>query len=487
MISFAYLSPVSFLLFATILILVFGASFSKSLNAFKLYHTLQLLAIAGLIFSFILTILLLWAQFREPSIVPVFGALFKLDGFTLLSQAFLLFFSICYLTLTASFDTEFKINNYEFLVLFLLFLIGALCLVAANDFVSLYVCLELQTIPLYMLIASKRTSKIGVEAALKYFILSLFSSALLLFGIGLVYFISGCLHFSDLLVFNSLSKDFLFGTSDSMHKPYATIFSIGVGCIIISFFFKFAAAPLHFWTPDIYAGAPTSIVLLLSTLPKYSALVAFIHVFLGAFSPLAMIWTPILSSFGIISLLVGSVGAFYFDSLSRIIAFGSTAHIGFVLLALVAAGGDAAFLAFFYFLAYTLASFVFFGVWLNFKPAGVMVFVQDFTGLLSVSKFYGFLLILSLFSFAGIPPLAGFVAKLLVLKGLMLAYSTSFAILVFLLSAISAVYYLRIIKFAFFKKPGFEFNLYSLASPKLVAPLVLTSSLLVLLAFFIYL
>lgn len=447
--DFVLLLPIIFFFFASCISLIFTLCFQNSFYFQNITRVLYTLVLLTVFFSLILTGAQISELYHSNSVIELFSGLFLCSAFYATLLFFAFFFFFIFLLATYRYNDKFNLNRGELLFLCALSFCGSYLLIISNSFISIYLSIELQTIPFYILLASRRLIKKSVEAALKYFVLSIFSSSLLLFGFSLVYYVSGLLSLSDL--FNFLELGFFPVLLSPSFFKYKIIFFLGLALILCSLLFKLSAAPFHFWTPDIYEGGPSSIILLLSTLPKFSSFVCLINIFYFACNIVQTYWAPVFLLIGLLSLIVGTMGAFYYSKIIKILAFGSTAHIGFLFLSLGSLSSYGVLISFFYIFTYLVASFAFFYIWLNiYKESSFPEFFFDFGGLAILSPSTAALMATVVFSYAGIPPLAGFVAKFFILQSLVSEYYLFFSLFVFLASALSAVYYLRFIKIMFF-------------------------------------
>jgi NADH-quinone oxidoreductase subunit N len=426
---------------------LFSAKYFFTVICFKQTRRLMLLFFISC--CFLDSNLLVYLYNIQGDVHVFFGA-FKVNFFLFFFKLLIEITALVILILTYAYDLYFKLYAPETVLLFLTVIFGAFSLVFANSFLSAYLALELQTIPLYVLASLFRLSKKSVESGLKYFILNVFSSSVFLYSSALIYYVSGVFNFGELVIFLNLASGTVFKNSVNYFQIYC--FYTGLVGLCVSLFFKLSAAPFHFWTPEIYEGAPASIVFIFSTIPKLSVSVFLISLFTLTFFAFSSFWAIVFLFFGVISIIIGMFGAFYYSKITKILAFGATAHVGYILLALGSLSTSSTKIAVFYLVVYVVTSMLFFAVWLNVMFGKNMIcnYVDDLAGFSKVSMVNTVLLSIAVFSFAGIPPFAGFIAKLFVIQGLSSVYFVNLALLVLVLSAISAVYYLRFIKIMFF-------------------------------------
>ncbi|MDE2250150.1 MAG: NADH-quinone oxidoreductase subunit NuoN [Gammaproteobacteria bacterium] len=355
------------------------------------------------------------------------GVFLKLAGF--LSVGLALFYSQPYLERRG-------ITGGEYQVLVLTALLGICVLVSANSLLTVYLGIELLSLSLYALVAFDRDSGIAAEAAIKYFVLGAIASGTLLYGMSMLYGLTGTLDLDKLA---------------TVSAAHGAGFVIAVTFIVVAVAFKFGAVPFHMWVPDVYSGAPMSVALLVSTAPKLGsfALVARLLVYgLGA-DP--VLWVQILTALAVLSLLAGNFIAIAQTSIRRMLAYSAIANVGFILLGFIAAdpGGNRAALA--YTLVYVLTTLGSFGVvLLAARTDGEAEDLDDFKGLGARDPLLAVLMLALMFSTAGVPPFAGFWAKLWIIQALLHTQHLWLAAFAVLTSVVGAYYYLRVVWFMYF-------------------------------------
>jgi NADH-quinone oxidoreductase subunit N len=340
-----------------------------------------------------------------------------------------------------------QINNFEYFILILSAVLGLLLLVSAYDLLSLYLAIEMQSLCLYVLAASKKDSSFSTDAGIKYFILGSFSSALLLFGISFIYGCTGTTNFEH------LSQ--LFAETGNESFLLLSLIEKALLCISAAFFFKIAAAPFHMWSPDVYEGSPTSSTIFFAVVPKIALFSIFLRLFHSTFSAFGNFFTFVLVLFSIASVVVGSFIALKQKKLKRLLAYSSISHVGYLLLAFASNSLEATQSLFFYLIIYMLTSVSIWSLVLslntskNKKKAKTL---SDFSAIASLNPFLGFSGMVAFFSLAGVPPLAGFFAKMEIFihaLGSSLFFASFIAILS---SVISSYYYIRLVKTLYFEK-----------------------------------
>lgn len=325
----------------------------------------------------------------------------------------------------------------QYFILCLFSILGMMVVISASHFLSLYLGLELMVLPLYALISLDREAR-STEAALKYFLLGVLSSAFLLYGISLLYGMTGHLNLESLMQALSL---------DLINQP-ALVGSLVF--ILVAVLFKLGVVPFHVWLPDIYEGSATPVTLFLGTLPKIAAFAFAIRLFNGLLPQLEHL-KSILILAGLLCLLLGHLGAITQSNLKRMLAYSAIAQMGFVILAFMLGVTQGFAIALYYLLIYVIAVLAFLGVLSFLGDDSVEADrLKSLEGLGHTNPWLGCVMIIILLSLIGIPPFAGFYAKLWVIKALMSAGLLSVAVLALVLTVVGAFYYLRIISLMFF-------------------------------------
>lgn len=346
-----------------------------------------------------------------------------------------------------------QINNFEYLVLILCCILGLMFLVSSYDMLSLYLSIELQSLCLYVLSASKKDSSFSTEAGLKYFILGSFSSALLLFGISLLYGCTGTTNFDNFYL--------MFSENYTENVLLVSLIKKALLCIAASFFFKIAAAPFHMWAPDVYEGSPISSTIFFAVIPKIVLFTVFLRLFQTIFSSFSETFLFVFIFFSIMSVVIGSFGALKQKKLKRLLAYSSINHVGYLLLAFSANSLEGTHALFFYLVIYMITSLCLWSIFLSLNTVLNEQRNKTLVDLSSVAvhnPILGFTAMLALFSLAGVPPLAGFLAKMEIFISALSASLFWPSLVVILLSVISSYYYIRLIKIIYFEtKQEFSF------------------------------
>lgn len=339
-----------------------------------------------------------------------------------------------------------KIANGDFYTLLMLCILGAMVLTAAHSLVTIYIGLELLSLPLYSLIAIHRNSKEGLEASIKYFVLGAIASAFLLFGMSYIYGITGQLDISDIAAYLHV------------HHSVGVEHQLLLGCVVLmvaSFLFKLGAFPFHMWLPDVYQGSPNAVATIVATIPKIAAFAMLVNILFVAFPSLKDSWILLFRIIGVMSIFFGSLVALSQTNIKRLLGYSTVSQIGFVLLALtLQPQGYALTVASFYIIVYVFTALAVFGVLTAISAGGYEVqTLDDLKGFNTKSPWLAFILLITLFSMAGIPPFGGFIAKLFVVMGLINDGSILLAVFVLFMAVVASFYYVRVIKVMYFDEP----------------------------------
>src|SRR6478736_6174668 len=340
----------------------------------------------------------------------------------------------------------------EFVSLMLFSLLGMMVMISANSFLTIYLGLELMTLCLYAMVALDRDSPTSTEAAMKYFVLGALASGLLLYGLSMIYGATGTLTLHE--VAGRLTV--LNGDTDRQLQAFGLVF------VVAGVAFKIGVVPFHMWIPDVYHGAPTPVTLVIGSGPKIAAFAMAMRLLVNGMLPLAQDWQQMLALLALLSMAVGNITAIAQSNLKRMLAYSAIAHMGFMLLGLLSGyvGGnwlnrtDAYAGAVFYMVIYTAMTVGAFGMLIYLSHAGFECEnLDDLKGLNRRHPWYAFLMMIIMFSLAGIPPTAGFYAKLAVFQAAVAADHVWLAVAAVLLSLVGAFYYLRVVKLMYFDDP----------------------------------
>jgi NADH-quinone oxidoreductase subunit N len=331
----------------------------------------------------------------------------------------------------------------EFFVLGLFALLGIMVLISANSLVTLYLGVELLALSLYALVAFNRDSGISAEAAIKYFVLGSIASGCLLYGMSMVYGVTGSLELGKV------------SAAAAALGPNQIGLLFGLAFIIVGVAFKFGAVPFHMWVPDVYHGAPTAVTLFLSSAPKLASFALAFRLLAEGLGPMhANGWGSMLAIVAMLSIAVGNVVAIAQSNIKRMLAYSTISHVGFILLGFltgVAEGYDAAL---YYTITYVIMSLGGFGMVILLSRAGFEADrLGDFKGLSTRNPWFAAVMLMLMFSMAGVPPFVGFWAKLAVIQAILHTGHTWLAVAAVLFSVVGAYYYLRVVKLMYFDEP----------------------------------
>ncbi len=330
----------------------------------------------------------------------------------------------------------------EFMVLTLFALLGMMVMISASHFMSMYVGLEIMSLSLYAMVALQRDSATATEAAMKYFILGALASGLLLYGMSMLYGATGTLEVK------AVADAIKGGVANSNLVVFGLVF------IVAGLAFKLGAVPFHMWVPDVYQGAPTAIVMMIGSAPKLAAFAFVMRLLVESMQPLAAHWSAMLAIMAILSMAIGNISAISQVNIKRMLAYSSIAHIGFFLLGVLSGTVEGYGAAMFYIVIYALMTLGAFGMITLLSHEGYEADSLDsFKGLNQRSPWLAFMMLLLMFSMAGVPPTAGFYAKFSVLEQIVKTGHVEMAIAAVMLSLIGAFYYLRIVKLMYFDVP----------------------------------
>lgn len=373
------------------------------------------------------------------STLVTFGGAFITDPYAVFFKTLILIASGAAILMSQDYMQRQGTSRFEFPILILLSTLGMMMMVSANDLMSLYMGLELQSLALYVIAAFNRDNLRSTEAGLKYFVLGALASGMLLYGMSMIY------GFTGTTSFEALAKE--------LHGGHASL-GVLVGIVFMSagLAFKISAVPFHMWTPDVYEGAPTPVTAFFAAAPKLAALALFMRVMIGPFGGLAADWQQIIVFIALASMVVGAFAAIAQTNIKRMMAYSSIGHVGYALIGL--AVGDAVGVrgVMIYMAIYLFMNLGTFAVILSMRKGGQNVEnISDLAGLGKSSPGMAAVMAMFMFSMAGIPPLAGFFGKLYVFLAAIDAQLYALAIIGVLTSVVGSFYYLRVIKVMYFE------------------------------------
>ena len=330
----------------------------------------------------------------------------------------------------------------EFYVLGLFAVLGMTVMVSANGFLTVYLGLELLALSLYTLVAFDRDSIAGSEAAMKYFVLGALASGMLLYGISMIYGATGSIEFQP--VAQAVAETGM----DNMVLVFGLVF------VVIGLAFKFGAVPLHMWVPDVYHGAPTAVTLFIGSAPKIAAFALAMRLLVNGLEPLHADWQGMLVILAVLSMALGNVIAIAQTNIKRMLAYSTISHVGFILLGILAGTSKGYTAAMFYSIVYAIMALGGFGIVMMLSRRGFEAEnLDDYKGLHDRSPWFAAMMLLLMFSMAGVPPTVGFFAKMFVLEAVISVNLLWLALVGVFFSIIGIYYYLRIVKLMYFDKP----------------------------------
>jgi NADH-quinone oxidoreductase subunit N len=385
----------------------------------------------------VLALALIWSGTTGDE--TAFGGMFRADSFADYMKILVLLgtFGALYMSITPLAKDD--INKPEFALLVMLALVGMMLMISANDLMSLYMAVELQSLPLYVVAAMRTNSLRSSEAGLKYFLLGALSSGMLLYGASLVYGFAGTTSFSGIAA--AVSADQL-----------PAVFIVGMVFMVSGIAFKISAAPFHMWTPDVYQGSPSPVTALFAIAPKVAAMALMMRLTYGAFGSIEAEWSQVLVALSIASMLVGALGAIMQTDIKRMMAYSSIAHMGYALAGLAAGTQQGALGVMIYMTGYIFMGAGAFAIILLMRRDGQSATrIADLQGLSRTHPMLALGLMVMMFSMAGIPPLAGFFGKWYVFLAAVNAGLIPLAVIGVVMSVVGAFYYLRIIKIMYFE------------------------------------
>ncbi len=391
--------------------------------------------------SLLVTAALIIGDFSTRS-VTAFNGLFVDDPMSDLLKVAICILSAVIFVYSRQYNRHRGIFQNEYYVLGLFSVCGMMVMSSANHLLTLYLGLELMSLCLYSMIAFYRDDALAVESAMKYFVLGALASSILLYGMSLLYGLTGALGLPE------LSAAVADVQPDNLALILATVF------IVVALGFKLGAVPFHMWVPDVYHGSPTSTTAFIGAAPKIAAFAITLRLLVGGLEDLQGMWQQMLIVLALLSIMIGNIIAIAQDNLKRMLAYSTISHMGFFLLGILSGTDEGYGASLFYVLVYATMSCGAFGLILvlsdkNFESDRL----SDLKGLNQRSPVLALFILVLMFSMAGVPPAAGFFAKLSVIQALVDAGLVWVAVVAVILAVIGAYYYLRIIKLVYFDTP----------------------------------
>ncbi len=375
-----------------------------------------------------------------------FGSLFVTDAFAVFAKILILIAAALTLAISKPYLELNDMARFEYGVLIVFASLGMMMMVSANDLISLYLGLEMQSLSLYVIAAFRRDEQRSTEAGLKYFVLGALASGMLLYGSSLIYGFTGTTSFDALAG--------MFASGDA-----STGVVVGLVFLIAGLAFKVSAVPFHMWTPDVYEGAPTPVTAFFAVAPKIAAIMLFLRVMMEPFGGLVVQWQQIIVFVSIASMVLGALAAINQTNIKRLMAYSSIGHVGYALIGL-AVGDEAGVRGILIYMAiYLFMNVGTFACILCMRRGDTMVEqISDLAGISKSRPMLALAIAIFMFSMAGIPPLAGFFGKLYIFLAAVDAQLYTLAVIGVVTSVVGAFYYLRIIKIAYFDEPVDNFD-----------------------------
>ena len=426
-----FVLPELFLLSAISIILLFDLFASERLKSLTYYLTQLALIITG------------WLAFDLiGESATIFSGTFVLDTMGSTFKVFIMGFAIIALVYTRHYLKVHELLRNEYFILALMSILGMMVMVSGHSLLTLYMGLEIMSLSLYALIASARDRAVAIEAALKYFVLGAIASGLLLYGMSMIYGITGSLDIAQISNFARAS---------TLASQQTLILNFGLVFLVIGVAFKLGAVPFHMWVPDVYQGSPTSVTMFLSTVPKIAAIALLIRLLIDGLGDLQHYWSDLLMIIAVLSIALGSLVALMQSNIKRMLAYSTISHIGFVLLGFVTGVVEGYGAAVFYVLVYILMSLAAFGSIIVLNKNGFEADqISDYQGLSKNSPWFALIILVVMLSMAGVPPFIGFYSKLFILQQVIAEGYVILAVIAVVFAVISAYYYLQIIKTMYF-------------------------------------
>ena len=448
--------PEIFLSLSIFSILLIGVFKKKSFNLIFNLTSLIIIVTISIIIS------------NPNNLEKIFLDSFTRDAFSNYFKILILISTLFVLNSSKSFIIDNKLDKFEYPIIVLLSILGMFFMVSSNDLILFYLGLELQSLSLYILASIDRDNLRSTESGVKYFVLSAFSSGLLLYGCSLLYSFTGSTNFEAIA--NQLTKE-------NSGAVFAMVF------ILVGLAFKVSAVPFHMWTPDVYEGAPTSITSFFAVVPKVAGLALLIKFMFVPFSNILLEWQTIIIFISIASMILGAVAAMIQKNFKRLLAYSSIGHIGYALAGVATGAVSGYQSSIVYISIYVIMNIGAFScLYLLRKDGKYKENISDLSGISKKHPLLAISLLIILFSLAGVPPLGGFFAKFYVFVAVLEKEMYALAIIGLLTTVMSAFYYLKIIKTIYF-----DDSLITFESPKnMTAQISVFVSCTILITFFLY-
>lgn len=422
-------------------------------GAIRKADSTKFVSLVAIIIMFITGILVL-AEPRTDMMPASYESLLVNNLFVRFVQFSVVMMSVAVLISTYSQLKDVNLSKPEYPVFMIFTTLGMLLVISANDLITFFIGLEMQSLPVYVMIAMGREDKQANESALKYFILGTVASIFILFGSSYIYGYAGNTDFSGIaLAFSNFNEV-------PLPLMLALIF------ILAGLSFKISAVPFHMWAPDVYEGSPTPVTTFIASAPKIASMAFLVRFLFGPMGNFVESWQPIIQSLAIITMLLGVFAAFYQTNIKRLLAYSAISHMGYALVGLASASVSGVQAVLVYMILYAIMAIGIFACLMNMRHHGVLpVTINDLKGLGKTSPRMAACVAILMFSFAGIPPMAGFFGKFMVFMAAVDARQFALAVIGVLTSVVGASYYLRIVKVMYFDEP--EEQIHHSASEKI--------------------
>lgn len=401
-------------------------------NRFIIYGLSQFTLFAAAFFTF---------KTHTPAVGFAFSHMFIDDTLADVIKMMMYLGTSLILVYTRQYLQDRNLYRGEFYAMVLFGLLGMMIMVSGHNMLTIYIGLELLSLCLYSLVAFDRDNPKASESAMKYFVLGALASGMLLYGMSMVYGMTGSLDISDI-------------ANGILQQPKSPVLIMGLVFVVAGIAFKFGAVPFQMWVPDVYQGSPTPMTLLIGSVPKLAAYAMTVRLLVQGLHPLALDWQDMLVLIAVLSIIIGNFSAIVQTNLKRMLAYSTISHVGFIMFGMMSANANGFASSFFYISAYVLMSIAGFGIILLLSRQGFEAEeINDLKGLNQRHPWFAFLMLVIMFSMAGIPPTIGFYAKFTVLQAAWQAGFTWQVVLAVLMATIGAFYYLNIVRKMYFDAP----------------------------------
>src|SRR5579859_2512096 len=391
--------------------------------------------------SLVVTAVLVLAHPVATRVVAL-GGLFELDRMAQILKAVTLLTVAAVFVYSTDYLQRRDIFKGEYFVLGLFATVGGMVLISAGSLITLYLGLELMSLCLYAMVAFDRESGIAAESAIKYFVLGSMASGTLLYGMSIIYGVTGNLELA------AIAGAVQNGLGDNIGLVF------GIAFLIVGVGFKFGAVPFHMWIPDVYEGSPTSVTVFIGTASKLAAFALAMRLLPEALGAAQTDWSQMLAVLAVLSMAIGNIVAIAQTNLKRMLAYSTISHVGFVLLGILSGTAQGYQASMFYMISYVIVAAGAFGMILLLAREGFEADkITDFKGLNARSPWFAGMMAILMFSLAGLPPFIGFWAKLGVIQAVLGVHFTWLAVVAVLFSVVGAFFYLRIVKLMYFDEP----------------------------------